>query len=223
MSTDAVEFWNEVWGTSDHTDDDHDALLEVYVRGLTPGRALEFGCGTGGNALWLAEQGWRVTAIDYSDVAICKAGERAESRALDAKFVVADASTYRPKGQYDLITSFYIQMPPEQRVRMLLNSVESLAPGGVLLFVSHDKSAPPSGWNDDDLDSLTTPDEVAAEIPGLRIDQAVVLKESGAHMSQMTEPDEEDGHEHHGGPHEDTEETGHSHGASTVVVAVKPR
>ena len=224
MSTDTVEFWNEIWSTMDHTFADHDQALADFATELKPGRTLDLGCGSGGNALWLAERGWRVTGVDFSDAAIEKGKTRAAERGVEVEFVVSDVATYRPDGQYDLVTSFYIQLWPDQRARMLAAAAEALAPGGRLLFVSHDKSSPPSGWSQEDLASLTTPDEVVAELPGLRIELAeVVVGESGAHMSQMPDPDEDDGHEHHHPPHEPAEDAEHSHGATTVVVAVRPR
>ena len=59
---------------------------------------------------------------------------------------------------------------------MLSVAAGALAPGGTLLFVSYDSSNPPSGWTDEDLLSLTTPDEVAAELPGLKIEHASVVR-----------------------------------------------
>ena len=221
MSTDTIESWNEIWEKADYAAAVHDAVLEDIAGRLEPGRALEIGCGVGANALWLAERGWKATAVDYSDVAIRKASELAAARGLDAEFLVDDATTFRPEGRFDLITSFYIQLPPEHRARMLANSAASLAPGGTLLFVGHDKSAPPPGWSDDDLESLATPDEVVAELPGLEVLQASLIEDDGAHMSHMPDPDEEEGHENDE-PHEADEHEGHSHGASTLVVARRP-
>ena len=50
--------------------------LTVEVSGLTPGRALDIGCGEGADAIWLARSGWAVTAIDISDVALGRAGQQ---------------------------------------------------------------------------------------------------------------------------------------------------
>ena len=157
-----------------------DEVLITQVEDLSAGRALEIGCGAGANAIWLAERGWEVTAIDLSDVAVNKAMQLAKERGVEVNFVVADASAHRPKDKFDLIMSFYIQLPPEQRAKMLANAVGALAPKGTLLFVGHDKSDPPSDWSDEDLQTLTTPDEVAAEILTLNVEQAFVMKhESG--------------------------------------------
>jgi len=113
--------------------------------------------------------------VDYSEVAIEKGKRLAAERGVNVNFLVADASEYQPQGQYDLIASFYIQLFPQQRASMLANSSNALAPRASILFVSHDKSGPPSGWSVEDLESLTTPDEIVAELPGLNIEQAIVV------------------------------------------------
>ena len=221
---DSAEFWNEVWDTADPSEASHDGLLESIASGLAPGRALDIGCGASGNAIWLAERGWQVAGLDFSEVAVEKGRKMAASRGLDVEFIVADASTYRPDTLCRLITSFYIQLPPAQRRQMLSNAANALAPGGRLVFVSHDKSSPPSGWDTDELDTLTTPDEVAAELPDLVIERAEVIEVTGAHMTHMPTPDKEHahkGHEHHPPEHSEAAKLD-SHGGSTVVVARKP-
>ena len=207
-----------MWVEHDDLVPDADDLLVTKVEGQTPGRALDIGCGAGGNAVWLAEHGWQVTATDFTDAAIEKGKLLATKRGVQVQFVVAEATTFQPDGQYDLITSFYIQLPPDQRTKMLSIAASALAPGGTPLFVSHDRSSPPSGWTDEDMLSLTTPDEVASELPGLKIEQAFVMEhEGGEHAAHAH--GSEDGHdtlEH------STDEDHDSHGFnSTVVRAVR--
>ncbi len=200
MSTDSPEFWDRTWAEIGATGSGSDDILAEQVGRLKPGRALEIGCGMGGNAVWLAIKGWQVTAADYSTVALEKAGQLAAEQGVSVEFVVADASKYQPVGNFDLIISFYIQLFPVRRAGMLANISKALAQGGTLLFVSHDKSGSPSGWSEEDLLSLTTPEEIVMELPGLQIEQASVLH-------------------HDGGEHE-----AESHGSSTTVVrATRPR
>ena len=215
-----IEFWDEVWEDADASRAGHDGVLESVASGLAPGRALEIGCGMGGNAAWLAGQGWQVTGIDFSEVAIGKCREMAAMRGLDVEFLVEDAFTYRPDAPCQLVTAFYMQFPPDDRRRMLANMAGALAPGGTLLFVSHDKSSPPSGWDDEALESLTTPEEIVADLAGFRIERAEVIEDAGAHMSDMPEPDEE-GHGDGRTRGDDGAGEHHSHGGSAVVVAVK--
>ena len=63
---------------------------------LSPGRALDVACGEGRNAVWLAEQGWQVTGVDFSEVALEKARRLAELRGVEAEWVQADLLDYRP-------------------------------------------------------------------------------------------------------------------------------
>ncbi len=226
MKSDTVEFWDETWATMEHTFADHDALLEEHGREPKPGRALDLGCGSGGNAVWLAERGWQVTAVDFSAVAIEKAKLLAADRLVEVEFIVSDVTAYRPHGLYDLITTFYIQLWPEQRAQMLFAAVEALAPGGRLLFVSHDQSSPPSGWSQEDLESLTTPDQVVAELHGLRIERAEVVEGFGAHAGNMSPSElleDHNSHERDQHPHEEANHDGGFHGATTVVMGAKDK
>ena len=215
MSTDTPQFWNEMWSDIEDCGSGSDEILADQVERLTPGRALDIGCGTGGNAVWLAKHGWQVTALDYSEVAIEKGRRLASEQGADVEFVVADVSTHRPRGEYDLITCFYIQLFRHQRANMLAKMSEALAPGGTFLFVSHDKSGPPAGWSTEDLLSLTTPEEIVAELSELQIEQAFVLNHDaeGFHASHMPHDSGEQE------PHEDHD----SHGSSsTIVRAIRP-
>jgi len=70
---------------------------------LAPGRALELGCGTGANAIYLAQQGWEVTAIDACDVAIEKARHRGEQSGCDVAFLQRDVTAFQPDEPFDFI------------------------------------------------------------------------------------------------------------------------
>ena len=215
MSTDTPEFWNKIWADIEGCGSGSDEILADQVKRLTPGRALDLGCGTGSNAVWLAKKGWQVTAVDYSAVAIEKGKQLAAGQGVNVEFDVGDAATYQPQGQFDLITCFYIQMFPQQRANMLATMSKALAPQGTFLFVSHDKSGPPSGWSVEDLQSLTTPEEVVAELSGVQIEQAFVLNHDvigsdAAHIHHdRCERELQGGHDPHGS-------------SSTIVRAIRP-
>ena len=226
MRSDTVEFWNDIWSTIGHVFAGYDELLVKHAGDLKPGRALDLGCGSGGNAIWLAQSGWQVTAVDFSDVAIEKGKAQAADKQVGVEFVVSDVTTYRLDGLYDLIISFYIHLWPDQRAQMLSKVVQALTPGGKFLFVSHDQSSPPSEWRQDDLDSLTSPDEVAAELIGLKIERADVVEDTGAHAEHMpgtVESKEYDNHERRGHSNEELEHPSRFHGATTLVVGVKDK
>jgi thioredoxin reductase/SAM-dependent methyltransferase len=110
------------------------------INGLAPGRALDVGAGEGGDALWLAEQGWSVTASDISQRALDRVDAEAERRGLRVECRRTDANALDAfeTAAFDLVTAQYASIPrtPDGRgVRNLLNAV---APGGTLLVVSHD-------------------------------------------------------------------------------------
>jgi SAM-dependent methyltransferase len=113
--------------------------LAAEVTGLTPGRALDVGCGEGADAIWLARSGWTVTAIDVSGVALTRARQAAERAGAAVEWVCGDAlRTPFPAGSFDLVSMQYPALPKaagEAAVRKLLDTVR---PGGLLLAVYHD-------------------------------------------------------------------------------------
>lgn len=113
--------------------------LAAEVAELTPGRALDVGCGEGADAIWLARRGWIVTAIDISDLAVCRAREAAELAGAAVEWVCGDAlQTPFPARSFDLVSMQYPALPKaagEAAVRTLLDTVR---PGGLLLAVYHD-------------------------------------------------------------------------------------
>jgi len=97
------------------------------------GTALDIACGEGRHAVWLAEQGWRVTAIDFSAAGIATGRALGAAHGVDVEWVVGDVRTWRPAAAYDLALACFVDLE-EQTLR----SVRSwLAPGGHLVLVSH--------------------------------------------------------------------------------------
>jgi SAM-dependent methyltransferase len=113
--------------------------LVAEAGALTPGRALDVGCGEGADAIWLARNGWTVTAIDVSDVALTRAREAAGRAGAPVEWVLGDAlHAGFPAGSFDLVSMQYPALPKaagEAAARTLLGTVR---PGGLLLAVYHD-------------------------------------------------------------------------------------
>ncbi|HXW80688.1 MAG TPA: SRPBCC domain-containing protein [Acidimicrobiales bacterium] len=113
--------------------------LVAEVADLTPGRALDVGCGEGADAIWLAQRGWAVTAVDISSVAIARAREAARTTGAAVDWVVGDALQVGfPARSFDLVSLQYPALPKaaaEGAVRTLLGTVR---PGGLLLAIYHD-------------------------------------------------------------------------------------
>jgi len=113
--------------------------LVAEVTRLSPGTALDVGCGEGADAIWLAQQGWTVTAIDVSDVAVQRAREAAERLGVAVEWMAGDAlGTPFAAGSSDFLSLQYPALPRaagDEAMRRLLAAVR---PGGVLLAVYHD-------------------------------------------------------------------------------------
>lgn len=113
--------------------------LVAEVAGLAPGRALDVGCGEGADAIWLARNGWTVTAIDISQVALGRAREAADVAGANVEWICSDAlQVVLPTGSFDLLSMQYPALPKaagEGAVHALLDTVR---PGGLLLAVYHD-------------------------------------------------------------------------------------
>jgi SAM-dependent methyltransferase len=116
-------------------------FLVSETANLTPGRALDVACGEGRNAVWLAEQGWRATGVEFSDVALGKARGLAEARAVEVDWVQADVVAHRPgERAFDLVVVFYLQLAEAARRPALRAAAGAVAVGGTLLVVAHDSS-----------------------------------------------------------------------------------
>jgi 2-polyprenyl-3-methyl-5-hydroxy-6-metoxy-1,4-benzoquinol methylase len=114
-------------------------FLAEEARDLRPGRALDLACGEGRNALWLAEQGWEVTAVDFADVAVDKGRRRAAEIGVDVAWLVEDVRHWDPDRQaFDLVVILYLQLPAGERERVWRAAAAAVAPGGTLLVVGHD-------------------------------------------------------------------------------------
>jgi SAM-dependent methyltransferase len=113
--------------------------LVTEVADLDPGRALDVGCGEGADAIWLAQHGWTVTAIDVSDVAVGRAREAAALVGANVEWVCGDAlQTPYPPRSFDLVSMQYPALPKaagDAAVRALFDAVRA---DGVLLAVYHD-------------------------------------------------------------------------------------
>jgi SAM-dependent methyltransferase len=149
-------------------------FLVAEVAELPPGRALDLACGEGQNAIWLATLGWKVTGVDFSEVAIAKARARAERDGVDAEFVCGDLRTYEPVGgSYDLVLLLYFHLRHAELRTVLSRARSALADGGTLLLVGHDRSNVTDGvGGPSDPSVLYTPDDIVAELPGLEIEKA---------------------------------------------------
>ncbi len=162
------EFWDARYGASEQvwSGNPNQRLVE-QVADLTPGSALDVGCGEGADATWLAGRGWQVTGIDVSTVALERAARNAASLGTDVAGRVtweqADMLVWDPAPrQFDLVTAHFIHLPAAQREALHRRLAAAVRPGGTLLIVGHhpsDLDTSAGRWNLPGF--LYTADEVA--------------------------------------------------------------
>jgi thioredoxin reductase/protein-L-isoaspartate O-methyltransferase len=132
--------WDHRYGGERMWSGNPNGTLVNEVSGLAPGRALDVGAGEGGDAIWLAEQGWTVTATDISQRALDRVRGEAERRGLKVACHQADANELDPfdTEAFDLVSAQYASIPRTPDGRGVRNLMAAVAPGGTLLVVSHD-------------------------------------------------------------------------------------
>lgn len=165
-ATDAVTFWNDVYANrAAEAEPQPNIRLTETVSDLAPGDALDLGCGNGGDSLWLARRGWRVTAVDISAVAVERLTALAASHGLNRITAERhDLCESFPQGSFDLVTAHYLHTRFDlDRSIVLRRAAHALRPGGRLLVVDHGSTAPWS-WNQDPDLRHPSPAEVAAEL-----------------------------------------------------------
>jgi SAM-dependent methyltransferase len=142
------------------------AVLVDVVGSLPAGTALDLGCGEGGDAIWLAGLGWRVTAVDVSATALERGAAQAAATGVGDRidFQRHDLARTFPAGAFDLVSALYLQSPVEfPRDRVLQAAARAVAPDGLLLIVTH-ASVPPWSWNRDPDTRFPTPEEALAAL-----------------------------------------------------------
>ncbi|MDV7242927.1 MULTISPECIES: class I SAM-dependent methyltransferase [Rhodococcus] len=137
------EFWDERYSSTGAvwSGNPNQRLVEQTAT-LTPGRALDVGCGEGADVIWLASNGWDATGVDVSTVAL----ERAAAQAAEAGAAIADHTTWQqvdirswepPTGQFDLVSAQFMQLPEPARGELHRRLAAAVRPGGHLLIVGH--------------------------------------------------------------------------------------
>jgi SAM-dependent methyltransferase len=142
-ATSAEQYWEEryrdegrVWSGRPNP------LLVREAGSFPPGHALDLGCGEGGDAIWLAAQGWRVTAVDVSATALRRGAEHARDAGVAARISWErhDLSRSFPEGAFDLVSAQFLHSPVAadgEREAILRLAAAAVAPGGILLVVGH--------------------------------------------------------------------------------------
>ena len=168
------------------------------IDGLAPGRALDIGAGEGGDAIWLAERGWRVTASDVSQRALDRVAALAEERDLPVEChrTDVDALGAFEAGTFDLVSAHYVPIPRAPDGRGVRNVLVAVGPGGTLLVVSHDLQPMPTPVDDREHRPLLDPgafvgpddfEKVLASSPEWEIEVHERRPRPGGHASPHVE------------------------------------
>jgi SAM-dependent methyltransferase len=157
-----------------HTHGEASPVVLAALEDLEPGRALDLGCGSGRHAVWLAERGWQVTAVDFSPEALRQAGERAAEVGVAVDWIEADLVTYEPPGAaFDLVLLAYLHVPVDERRAILAKAEAAVAEGGTLLLVGHDLTNIATGAPGPTSPAvLYTPTDIVPELPALEVERA---------------------------------------------------
>jgi SAM-dependent methyltransferase len=146
------------------------AVVAETVRSLAPGRALDLGCGEGRVTRLLLELGWTVTAIDFSAQALAMARRLTSAGADRVTWLEADLLRLPPRPGHDLVVVTYLHLPEPDLRGVLATAIASLAPGGMLLVLGHDRENLTTGApGPTDLAVLYTPELLADAAGPLRV------------------------------------------------------
>ncbi len=179
-------YWNERYaGDPQVFGLEPNRFVAENLAGLMPARVLDLGAGQGRNALWLASQGHRVTAVDLSDVAIARLADLAADHGLAVDAVAADLLDWDPEAAgFDLVLLSYLQLVPDQREAVHRSAVTALAPGGRLFLVAHHRDNLTEGVGGPQIpEVLYDEDQLRADFATLHLDR----------LARVTRPVEVDG------------------------------
>jgi SAM-dependent methyltransferase len=170
--------WDERHSHGDFEGDGPNPTLVDGVAGFTRGTVLELAAGSGTNAVWLATQGWRTTAVDWSPVGLANGRARADEAGVEVEWLERDLFEWTPPVRaFDLVAIVYLHLPADERAVVYPRAAAAVAPGGHLLIVGHDRvNATEGEGGPPDTARLFTADEIAAEL--LVVDPMLVIERS---------------------------------------------
>ncbi|NLU67904.1 class I SAM-dependent methyltransferase [Streptomyces sp. HNM0574] len=186
------EFWDARYGERGQVwSGEANTVLVREAAKLAPGRALDLGCGEGADAIWLAREGWTVTAVDVSAVALGRAAEHAAAAGVAGRvdWQRHDLGAGFPEGSWDLVSAqFLYSQAGTPREAILRRAAAAVAPGGVLLIEGH--AGFPS-WEHSHAahegkaaTRFPTPDEVVADLRLPEGEWEVLLSEEHERVQQ---------------------------------------
>jgi ubiquinone/menaquinone biosynthesis C-methylase UbiE len=176
-------------------------FVAAELGSLRPGRAVDVACGEGRNALWLADRGWDVTAVDFSLTGLDKGRalqtRHEHGRDMHINWVHADVLEHDfGSQQFDLVVIAYLQVPGDERHHVVRRTFESLTPGGTFFVVAHDSTNLTEGTGGpQDPSVLYTAEDVLADLDGMRFEV-----EHADRVERVVAPSDDSSHAHTGEP-----------------------
>ncbi|QRP43187.1 bifunctional 2-polyprenyl-6-hydroxyphenol methylase/3-demethylubiquinol 3-O-methyltransferase UbiG [Amycolatopsis sp. FDAARGOS 1241] len=164
--TDQGQDWDGMYRSREQVfSGEPNAVLVAEAAGITPGQALDVGCGEGADAVWLARRGWRVTAVDVSETALRRGVRSGRDVAERIAWTRADlSSTAMPAGAFELVSVQYFPLR-KQDEGALDRLLATVAPGGTLLVTGHDPEDEGVDYGD-----YYRPDEIARRLAGWTVE-----------------------------------------------------
>ncbi len=164
--------WDRRWADNRGFPHEPNPLLVELASPLVAGRALDLAAGAGRNALWLAQRGWRVTAVDFSRVGLERAASHATELGLELDCVHVDLYDYSPPaGRFDLALIAYMHPQTDKRAAVFAAAAEAVAPGGHLLVTGFDVTDPHEGGGPADPDRRFSPKRLSGAFPGIELER----------------------------------------------------
>jgi SAM-dependent methyltransferase len=156
--------------------------LVAAIAGLAPRRALELASGSGTNSVWLAAQGWQVTAVDWSGVGLANGKDKADRTGVAVDWQQRNLLDWTPPPEaFDLVVIVYLHLPPAERGPVYAGAAAAVARGGRIVVVGHDRLNATEGLGGPDPDRLFTAAELGREIvdvhPQLLMERAEVIRQ----------------------------------------------
>ena len=144
-------YWDAHWQQANAHGSDEGTFPNPHLaretRSLKRGTALDAGCGEGSESIWLATEGWHVTAVDISAEALSRGAERLRRFGLPSdhvEWIEADLSAWEPKKMFDLVTTQYVH-PATSQLDFYRRISHWVSPGGTLLIIAHAQAPDPAG------------------------------------------------------------------------------
>jgi 2-polyprenyl-3-methyl-5-hydroxy-6-metoxy-1,4-benzoquinol methylase len=187
------EFWDEQFGREEYRyGTEPNAFLAERARDVLPegAKIVSFGEGEGRNAVWLARQGFDVTAVEQSRAGIEKMHALAKEHGVEVKAVQCTIDAYEPPAEgFDAVVLIYIHAPPQARPALHDKAKQSLKKGGLVLLegftpeqrlLGRESGGPPA------IEMLFTEEILRADFEGMDIEylepREVELREGPGHQ-----------------------------------------